>query len=86
MVNKWCVWTPDREFLCACDSQADADMIAEELNAKRVEKHLEILQQIEQLALWHCDEEADESDEHPEDMTAHINGLIVQLCRRPLEK
>ena len=29
---------------------------------------------------WHTDDEAEIEDESPEDMTAHINGLIRQVC------
>jgi len=42
-----------------------------------------ILREIEGLASWHCDETADPEDTSPEDHAAHINGLIVQACRRP---
>ena len=31
-----------------------------------------------ELASWHFDPEADESSGSPEDMTAHVNGLIVK--------
>lgn len=44
------------------------------------------LREIRELALWHCDEEADPADESPEDMTAHVNGLIVQTCDKALGK
>ena len=30
--NKWCVFYPDKVFLCACGSKKDADKIAEALN------------------------------------------------------
>lgn len=43
---------------------------------------LDILGEIERYALEHCDEEADIGNQSPEDMRAHINGIIVQLCRR----
>src|SRR3972149_8802831 len=42
------------------------------------EKILEILHEIFGLAGWHTDDKADELNESPEDMTAHVNGLIRQ--------
>ena len=52
--------------------------------AKALDENAEIfliLRKIENLAIWHFDEDADENNNSPEDMTAHINGLIVKLCR-----
>ena len=40
------------------------------------------LAEIEALASWHCDEDADPLDTSPEDQAAHVNGLIVRLCRK----
>ena len=42
------------------------------------EKILEILHEIFGLAGWRTDDQADASNESPEDMTAHVNGLIRQ--------
>ena len=39
------------------------------------------IQEIERLASWHYDEVANEDNLSPDDMGAHINGLIVQKCR-----
>jgi len=44
------------------------------------------LEQIADLAAWHCDLDADANDESPEDMVAHVNGLIVRLCREAIER
>lgn len=40
-----------------------------------------LLEDIEALASWHCDVDADPMEKSPEDAVAHTNGLIVQLCR-----
>lgn len=45
----------------------------------------QLLDIIETYALEHCDEDADVQNTQPEDMVAHRNGLIVQLCRRAKE-
>lgn len=37
-----------------------------------------VLNEIADLASWHYDPEADERNESPEDMAAHVNGLIVR--------
>jgi len=47
---------------------------------------IETLEQIADLASWHCDLDADPNDESPEDMVAHVNGLIVRLCREAITK
>jgi hypothetical protein len=36
--NRWCVWNPDRTFLCACDTKKDADKIAEALNEREAKQ------------------------------------------------
>ncbi len=38
------------------------------------------------LVGWHIDEDAEESNERPEDMTAHINGLVRKQLRTALAK
>ena len=45
-----------------------------------------LLDTIEALCLEHCDEEADPNDRSPDDMTAHVHGLIVQMIRRYREE
>lgn len=40
--NRWCVWKPDRTFLAACDSKADADQIAQALNASLIPKQAQM--------------------------------------------
>jgi hypothetical protein len=45
-----------------------------------------LLDTIEALCLEHCDEEADPNDSSPDDMTAHVHGLIVQMIRRYREE
>jgi len=42
------------------------------------EELLQILKRIEELIEWHCDLEADENDQSPEDMHAHCNGLAMR--------
>ena len=49
-------------------------------------KQCELIEQIKQLASWHCDEEADPLNESPEDQNAHVNGLIVKICDKLLVK
>jgi len=44
-------------------------------------KHLQkMLEEISELASWHYDEDADPDDTQPDDMTAHVNGLIIQIA------
>lgn len=38
----------------------------------------EVLRECYELLAWHADDEADEADEYPEDMVAHVNGLVRQ--------
>ncbi|GAG59868.1 unnamed protein product [marine sediment metagenome] len=38
------------------------------------------------LALWHYDEDAAFCDDSPDDMTAHVNGLIVRLAKPYMEE
>lgn len=40
------------------------------------------LKEIQELVSWHMDAEAQPEDESPDDMTAHVNGLVWQLCQR----
>ena len=40
------------------------------------------LSEIVDLASWHVDLDAREDDLSPEDMTAHVNGLIVQKAQQ----
>jgi len=47
---------------------------------------IETLEQIADLAAWHCDLDADPNDESPEDMVAHVNGLIVKLCCEAIDR
>lgn len=47
-----------------------------------VDAMLATLATIQELVSWHIDTEADPSNQSPEDMTAHINGLVWQLCRQ----
>ena len=44
----------------------------------------EALGKIYNLAGWQADDEADETDTNPEDMAAHINGLIRQVVTSAL--
>jgi len=45
-------------------------------------KMIEAFREIEDLASWNYDPEADPSDTSPEDMNSHVNGLIVQICQK----
>jgi len=42
------------------------------------------LVEISRLAEWHTDDDAKDDDVSPEDMTAHVNGLIRRQCQRGL--
>lgn len=44
----------------------------------------QLVEEIRELASWHCDENADPNDRSPLDMAAHVNGLIVQKCQEIL--
>ena len=43
---------------------------------------LAMIEDIESLADWHCDMDADPADTSPENMHAHCNGLILKTCAR----
>jgi len=45
-----------------------------------------LLQAIIDLAAWHADLEADESDQSPDDMTAFMNGRIIKRCEAAMEE
>lgn len=55
--------------------------MTENLEIKRLRTALE---EIWELASYHCDDEADEDDRCPKDMAAHVNGLIRQKCAKAL--
>ena len=38
------------------------------------------LEDVRELAGWHTDDETDENNNSPDDMTAHINGIIRKKC------
>ena len=42
------------------------------------------LEDIYELAGWHCDDDADPNDASPRDAHAHTNGLIRQKCMSAL--
>jgi hypothetical protein len=55
------------------------------LKEKRYNERLRsALEFVLEAARWHFDGDADPKNESPEDMTAHINGLIVQRVREAL--
>ena len=61
----------------------DADVRRDEAwMRKEIVRLIELLVDVEDLASWHCDDNADPNDDSPDDNVAHINGLIVQVCRR----
>ena len=45
----------------------------------------EALRTISDYASWQTDDDADPEDRSPEDMVAHINGLIRRACREALK-
>ena len=49
-------------------------------NMNEIKKILELITDIEELALEHCNPLACDSETSPDDMEAHRNGLIVQKC------
>ena len=57
-------------------------------NAERFEREWylrgDALEAVADLAGWHTDDEADQDDTSPDDMVAHTNGLIRQLCKAVL--
>ena len=58
------------------------DALASAKAAKRQNIYLRLLlATIADLVSWHMDTEADPENESPEDMTAHVNGLVWQLCQ-----
>lgn len=42
------------------------------------------LREVHELAGWYADDEADAEDESPDDMVAHVNGLIRQICAKAI--
>ena len=46
----------------------------------------ESLLEIQELVSWHCDTDADPNDDSPEDMGAHVNGLVWQICEKWLKQ
>ena len=50
----------------------------------RVERLEDAIREIADLASWHMDEDAEETNETPEDAVAHVNGLVWQKCMRLL--
>lgn len=49
-----------------------------------VERLRAVLESVADLASWHSDDEADPENQSPEDMVAHINGLIRMACKHAL--
>tara|TARA_R110000868_G_scaffold277390_1_gene537179 strand:+ start:562 stop:831 length:270 start_codon:yes stop_codon:yes gene_type:complete len=54
--------------------------LARKLERQR-DRLAEALRDVCEMAKWQYDEDADENNTSPDDMTAHINGLIVKkIC------
>ena len=56
-------------------------------NDKLVEENKRLQEAVEyalHFASGHYDEDAQEDDPSPDDMTAHLNGLIVRKCQETL--
>ena len=51
--------------------------------ARRVELEA-ALREVHDRASWHTDDDADASNESPDDMIAHTNGLIRRICAKVL--
>lgn len=64
-----------------CDMCWEARAVAAEAEVERMRI---VFEEIHSLTAWQCDDDADEDDESPGDMTAHINGLIRQKCSAAL--
>ena len=47
-------------------------------------RYREALEEIYDLAGWNSDDDARADDTSPEDMVAHVNGLIRKLCNDAL--
>lgn len=47
-------------------------------------RYRDALEAVADLAGWYSDDEADENDASPDDMVAHVNGLIRKLCKAAL--
>lgn len=67
----------------ALDSYPDSNLVSLATTLNEREKALTTaLEEIKALVSWHVDTEADPSNQSPEDMAAHINGLVWQLCQQ----
>ena len=47
-------------------------------------RYRDALDAVADLASWHTDDEADSDDTSPDDMVAHVNGLVRQRCKAAL--
>ena len=47
-------------------------------------RYRDALDAVADLAGWHTDDEADKDDTSPDDMVAHVNGLIRRRCKAAL--
>jgi len=75
---------------CGHDPAGDADVYAARDEARAAleaegARLRAALEEIRDLAGWHADDTANPDDESPEDMTAHVNGLIRVCASRALE-
>lgn len=46
---------------------------------------LDLLRDIQDRVAWHCDTDGDDDNKSPEDMTAHVNGVIWRKIQRALD-
>ena len=67
------------QFKMLADDYADLEAENRELR-ERVSDLEERLRRIADLASWHADTDADPDNTSPDDMTAHVNGLIIKEC------
>jgi len=63
---------------------ANDDSVLVERAIEQMERFQLVVSIIEKLALWNCDESADVDNASPDDQVAHVNGLIVQACRKAM--
>ena len=53
--------------------------------AQRILSMAAALREIQELVSWHYDPDARVADTSPADQTAHVNGLVYQICAEQTE-
>lgn len=62
----------------------DAALAAVAAERERCEALEAALRAVHDYAGWHTDDDADEDNDSPDDMAAHLNGLIRKTCAKAL--